>query len=695
MFRLFRMMRVEGRYDTALTMFDDVFYNQKDILGTALFVGVTTWLTVASLYYQAERRSNDMIYCGRAPSYCGDPDEIDVSLCEIDQWGIVDCSPAGCPPSEENPEPCYNLYRSIPMASYFTLLNLFGEFPLIDQHCVAGKIVATLTAIVAVAIFALPASIIGNGLEDIIYLRRKERLLATNALTIAVEPSAVESPVDDSVNVESRKLESVVTVGFEAPTTTRRGRWYNFLLAHASYGSTTFDMTINFLVVGTALTFMLDTVSTMPPEIRIAMDVFEFTAVVIFTLEYAARWWVCKEDPKYAGKAGRLLWMTSFLPMIDLLTVVPYWIDVCMKGQIFTPNGDNSSFSVLVKSLRLLRILRFERYTQAFTTFDDVISENGDILAVTGFSAIIVWIFLSAILYFTERDNPDDEMAQNYKSVPDSMWMTLLNLSGESPLAQYSIWGKIITGFLGLLATGLFGIPIGVLGAGFESVVARSAVDTPDEDEDEGENNNPDSDIEQMCYNFVNGLGSRLAKWFEIFIYILIMLSVAVGIWQTVDGHESSFASVEWFSVIVFTLEYLIRLVGVPSDPQFDGKGNWFICRVRFIFSFYSLVDLLAILPFYLAVAFPGSWVDNYDEMFRMLRLLRLIKLDKYFPSITLIDDVIRLKWNALRIAGFAALSLWIIFAGLLYLTENKDTFNEIDDVPLYGCYSDCTMSDR
>ena len=46
--------------------------------------------------------------------------------------------------------------------------------------------------------------------------------------------------------------------------------------------------------------------------------------------------------------------------------------------------------------------------------------------------------------------------------------------------------------------------------------------------------------------------------------------------------------------------------------------------------------------------------------------------------------------------AGFAALSLWIIFAGLMYLTEYQDSFNALDDpVPLYGCDADCTMMDR
>jgi len=72
----------------------------------------------------------------------------------------------------------------------------------------------------------------------------------------------------------------------------------------------------------------------------------------------------------------------------------------------------------------------------------------------TAFTAILFWIFFAAFLYITERDSLDDEMAENYKSVPHSMWITLLNLSGESPLCQYSQAGKIATGILGLFATG-------------------------------------------------------------------------------------------------------------------------------------------------------------------------------------------------------------------------------------------------
>ena len=75
MFRFFRMLRVEGRYTEALMLFDDVFREQKAVLFTALFIGTTTWVAVASLYYIAERRNTDMIYC---PDPASDSDPIPV-----------------------------------------------------------------------------------------------------------------------------------------------------------------------------------------------------------------------------------------------------------------------------------------------------------------------------------------------------------------------------------------------------------------------------------------------------------------------------------------------------------------------------------------------------------------------------------------------------------------------------------------
>ncbi len=79
----------------------------------------------------------------------------------------------------------------------------------------------------------------------------------------------------------------------------------------------------------------------------------------------------------------------------------------------------------------------------------------------------------------------------------------------------------------------------------------------------------------------------------------------------------------------------------------------------------------------------------------RMLRLCRLLKLDKNVPSISLVDDVLRLKRRSLTISCLASIVLWMIFSGWMYLSEHKDHSMQIDNLPLYGCIENCTMSVR
>ena len=81
---------------------------------------------------------------------------------------------------------------------------------------------------------------------------------------------------------------------------------------------------------------------------------------------------------------------------------------------------------------------------QVFSVLEFIMEEQGAILAVTGFTALVLWVFFGASLYYSERDNPDPEMAGYYKTMPDAMWITLLNLSGESPLAMYVMAYKYI-----------------------------------------------------------------------------------------------------------------------------------------------------------------------------------------------------------------------------------------------------------
>jgi len=668
-FRLFRMMKVEGRrYNSALCMYDDVLRDNYSILGTALFIGMTTWIATSTLYYIAERYNTDMIYCNGS---CSNNDNMDTSLCIIDNWGSVNCSNAGCSDADNY---CYNVYQSIPSASYYTLLNLFGEFPLIDSHSIFGKVVGTFAAIIAVTFFGLPVGIIGGGLTSVL-----EKQTNNNQTD--------QNDDDDDKDVTLEKLQQA-----HGDAQTLRGNMYNFFHAITTPLASYYDHLLNVLVLGTTFTFMISTVSTFDFYIKYQdyFNTFEFISVCCFTIDYIFKFYCITENSTITSRVSYSLF--NFLPLVDFISFAPYWIAYYMHAQNM----------LVVKFMRLFRIFRFERYTRAFTTFDDIIRQQMDMFEVAGIGALILWIFFSSIMYWSERNNDNEEIASYYNNVPNAMWITLLNLAGECPLAYYTLIGQITAGVMGVFATGLFGIPIGILGNCFNNNVDEKEAEEENDEQSntrkgpskQQEQSQRANKIEIAVYKFVNGeAGTCLSQSFEISIYVLILLTVSIGILQTIEGYEDTLHQIEWFAVIIFSIEYILRLLGAPADPSL--QDEWFP-RISYIFSFYSFIDLLAIIPLYVVYFMPDIlWINDHDEYLRMLRIIRLVKLDKYVPSITLIDDVLRLKKTSLFITGFAATTLWIIFSGLLYLTEHNDVKNGIDDVPIYGCDEDCTMSDR
>ena len=310
--------------------------------------------------------------------------------------------------------------------------------------------------------------------------------------------------------------------------------------------------------------------------------------------------------------------------------------------------------------------------------------------------AMITWVFFGVLMYYAERNSRDDEMKEYYKDVPGAMWITLLNLAGESPLANYSTWGKLITAIIGVFATAFFCIPIGVLSGAFEKDFGLdddddSAIKTADGGERSccgllgpvnpaataGPVNEPEW---RKSLHAIVEAETTFGRWFEAMIFLLIFITILLSILGTVDSimeHEATknaFEIIEAISVIIFTVEYLMRLLSAPSLSGYHHMSSP-MAMLRYVFSFYAIVDMLAILPWYLA-RLPGpigDAVDKVDEELRLFRILRLLKLDKYYPGITLIDDVLRANATNLGVAAFVAGVAWIIFSALLYLTEKNN----------------------
>jgi len=130
------------------------------------------------------------------------------------------------------------------------------------------------------------------------------------------------------------------------------------------------------------------------------------------------------------------------------------------------------------------------------------------------------------------------------------------------------------------------------------------------------------------------------------------------------ESYEQIFQIVELFSVVVFTIEYLLRLW--VADINKD-VGN---SRVKFTFSPLGLIDLFAILPFYLPMIFP---IDlRVVRILRLFRLLRIFKLGRFSKSLKTINEVLRETKTDLAITIFVAFILLILSSTLMYYVENE-----------------------
>ncbi|WP_416897125.1 MAG: cyclic nucleotide-gated ion channel [Minwuia sp.] len=164
--------------------------------------------------------------------------------------------------------------------------------------------------------------------------------------------------------------------------------------------------------------------------------------------------------------------------------------------------------------------------------------------------------------------------------------------------------------------------------------------------------------------------GDRPSAIFDWFLITLISINIAAVVLETVpsihDEYEIDFLIVEWVSVIIFTVEYLLRLWVAPEHPSLRRLGP-VRSRLRYAISFQALVDLAAVLPFYLSHVFG---IDL--RILRVLRLLRFLKLMRYSSAMMTMQRVIYDERRALLASLLIMLGLLIMASTAMYYAEHN-----------------------
>ncbi len=164
-----------------------------------------------------------------------------------------------------------------------------------------------------------------------------------------------------------------------------------------------------------------------------------------------------------------------------------------------------------------------------------------------------------------------------------------------------------------------------------------------------------------------NSLASRM---FDRVITTLILLSVAAvfAITFNLPGKmRMALWVVEVTASSIFTVEYALRIW--TADRLYSRLSPW-TARLRYLVSFMAIVDLLAILPFWLPRIFPGSMLGM--RALRLVRLLRILKLNRYFDAMKSILDVVAAKRRELVGSVFFVFLLMMVSSLVMYSVEHE-----------------------
>jgi len=130
---------------------------------------------------------------------------------------------------------------------------------------------------------------------------------------------------------------------------------------------------------------------------------------------------------------------------------------------------------------------------------------------------------------------------------------------------------------------------------------------------------------------------------------------------------QSIFRAVEVFSIVVFTIEYLIRLWTADFIHPHIKPAK---ARLKYMFSFLAIIDLLAILPFYLPYIIPVDLIIL--RMVRLLRVFEIFKANRYTNALSMVGRVIKGKSEQLISSLFVIFVLMIIASVLMYYLEHE-----------------------
>jgi len=171
--------------------------------------------------------------------------------------------------------------------------------------------------------------------------------------------------------------------------------------------------------------------------------------------------------------------------------------------------------------------------------------------------------------------------------------------------------------------------------------------------------------LKKHIHNIIFEADTKAGKLFDTLLFITIAFSVVIVMLNSEkDLHTKYgdlFLATEWIITILFTLEYIFRLYAVKKP-------------LKYIFSFYGIIDLLSILPTYISLFVSGAHMLLVIRMLRLMRIFRVFKLARYVKASNVL--LLALKRSRIKIVVFleVVMIIVVITGSVMYLVEGDES---------------------
>lgn len=166
-------------------------------------------------------------------------------------------------------------------------------------------------------------------------------------------------------------------------------------------------------------------------------------------------------------------------------------------------------------------------------------------------------------------------------------------------------------------------------------------------------------------------------KLFDVVLLIAILASIVLVMLESINSFDEKYHDLlnigEWIITILFTIEYILRIITVNKP-------------IKYITSFYGIIDLLSTIPKYLSLIFVGTHALVALRALRLLRVFRILKLARYLGASNQLANAIKASRAKIAVFLFAVLIASVIFGTIMYLVEGEE--NGFTNIPksVYWC---------